>query len=71
MSAATDAIIAALETRLAALEEEINRLILTAPTLPGDKQQQDCWDKARDLQREGRSIREQIRSWNDCNRHRA
>lgn len=61
MSTATDAIIAALETHLGVLEEEINRLIQTAPTRP-DKQQQDCWDRARDLQREARSIREQIRA---------
>jgi hypothetical protein len=57
----TEAVAAALEARLAALEEQIDRLIRTAPTIPDDKQQQDCWDRARDLQRETRSIREQIR----------
>lgn len=60
MDAPTEAIIAALEARLAALDEQIDRLIRTAPTLPDDKQQQDCWDRARDLQREARSVREQI-----------
>jgi hypothetical protein len=61
MSTSTEAIIAALETRLTVLEQEINRLIRTAPTIIEDKQQQECWQRARDLQREVRSIREQIR----------
>lgn len=61
METPTEAILAALEARLAALEEQIDRLIRTAPTLHDDKQQQDCWDHARDLQREARSIREEIR----------
>ena len=61
METATEAIVAALEARLAALEEQIDRLIRTAPTIPDDKQQQDCWDRARDLQREARSIRKEIR----------
>lgn len=62
METPTEAILAALEARLAALEEQIDRLIRTAPTISDDKQQQDCWDHARDLQREARSIREEIRA---------
>jgi len=61
METPTEAIVAALEARLAALEEQIDSLIRTAPTIPDDKQQQDCWNRARDLQREARSVREQIR----------
>jgi hypothetical protein len=55
-----EAIFAALEARLTSLEEHVDRLIRTAPTLP-DEKQQEYWDHARDLQREIRSIREQIR----------
>lgn len=61
MEAPTEAIVAALEARLAALEEQIDRLIRTAPIIPDDRQPQNCWDRARDLQREARLIREQIR----------
>lgn len=55
-----EAILAALEARLASLEEHVDRLIRTAPTLPDD-QQQEYWDHARDLQREIRTSRDQIR----------
>lgn len=52
---------AAIEARLAAMELHIEHLIRTAPTLPDPKQQEECWNYARDVQREIRAAREQLR----------
>jgi hypothetical protein len=51
----------AMEARQAVLELQIDRLVRTAPTLPDAQQQQQCWDYARDVQRELRAVREQLR----------
>ena len=51
----------AIEARLAAMELHIDHLIRTAPTLPDSKQQEECWKYARDVQREIRTAREQLR----------
>jgi hypothetical protein len=57
----SDDILDAMEARRAALELQLDHLIRTAPTLPDAQQQQQCWDYARDLQKEIRAVREQLR----------
>ena len=49
-----------LENHLAYLEKQIERLIKLAPTLTDDEQD-DCWERARELQREVRSTRRELK----------
>jgi len=59
--AVTKSSLEAIETRLAAMELHIDHLIRTAPTLPDPKQQEECWNYAREVQREIKAAREQLR----------
>jgi hypothetical protein len=56
-----DPIIAALQSRLESLDQEIDRLTCLASEERDLAKQEACLGLARDLQREARAIREQIR----------
>jgi cell division septum initiation protein DivIVA len=61
MDKAIGPIVRALEDRLRELEKEIDRLTRQAASASDQKQQDQYWELARELQREARSIRKEIR----------
>lgn len=54
-------LVEALQSRLQVLEDEILRLTNLASQTPEKDQQENHWLMAKDLQREARALREQIR----------
>ncbi|HXO34311.1 MAG TPA: hypothetical protein VN901_18340 [Candidatus Acidoferrales bacterium] len=56
----------ALQARLKVLDDEILRLTMLASEAPDKRQQEHYWDLARDLQREARELRSEIKKVSEC-----
>lgn len=50
----------ALQAHLACIEKLIEQFVRLAPTLPSDKEQDECWERAQALQRDARLTRQAI-----------
>jgi len=53
--------IESLENHLAFIEKQIERLVRLAPTISDKEKQDECWECARELQKEARSTRREMK----------
>lgn len=49
-----------LQSHLAFLEKQIERLVRLAPTISDKEKQDECWEQAKELQKEARSTRREL-----------